>query len=89
MNGQVSSFDAAKDTSINLSDLFLCHDVYWSQTVFGSHEKILPEGEDNHPGEECDPCEEAHQRQNGHILAVRELELCCAEQDSEHDQDLR
>ena len=69
--------------------LHTCCVLYWSQTVFGSHEKILPEGEDNHPGEERDPCEEAHQRQNGHILAVRELELCCAEQDGEHDQDLQ
>ena len=74
-----------------MCEYYFCIDTWavcWGQTVLGHHEKVLPEGEHHHPGEEGDPGEEAHQGQNGHILAVGQLELCCAKQDCEHDQDL-
>ena len=62
--------------------------LYWCQTVLGYHEEVLPECEHNHPGEERDPGEEAHQRQDRHVLAVGQLELGRAKQDGEHDQNL-
>ena len=75
---------------INNCDYFCINTwaVCWGQTVLGHREEVLPEGEHHHPGEEGDPGEEAHQGQDGDILAVGQLELCCAKQDCEHDQDL-
>ena len=57
------------------------------ETVSCNHLQILPEGEHNDPAEESDPGEEPHQRQHGHVLAVRELEGGGAEQDGVDDED--
>ena len=50
--------------------MFTC----WSDAVLGNHEQILPECEDHDPAEECDTRGEAHEREDGHILAVVQLQ---------------
>ena len=66
--------------------MFTC----WSDAVLGNHEQILPECEDHDPAEECDTRGEAHEREDGHILAVVQLQRRgCTKQDDVHDQNLR